>query len=487
MTIESQMIVIFGGTGDLTRRKLIPSLYHLIRREKVNRCTPIVCIGRRDLTQEQFIQSLQIEKYIDNPDREIIEELVQKIVFLRFDSNHQSAEEFQDLIRKIETRHGCSTNKLIYLALPTGAFSKTAELIGKLKDENGWQRVVFEKPFGADTASARKLNEHITTVLEEEEIYRVDHYLGKELVRNILTLRFGNEIFETAWGCHAVEQVQITVAESLGVEKRAGYYDTSGAVRDMVQNHLLQLLSFVAMEPPADGSPDALRDEAVRVLKNLRPVTQNDVVLGQYGEGSIKGEKVCAYRQEEGVQNNSETETYAALRAYVETPRWKGVPFYVRTGKRLHKRYAEIRIVLKQHSVLGKLWGSEANVIVIRIQPDEGIGLTFNVRKPGERGETSSVLMDFCHHCHFGPNSPEAYESILFTVMQGDHAIFPRWDWIDESWKFVDNLYLVVKKPAIYKAGSEGPDAAARLLRADGREWLAEESIERVTPFASIR
>lgn len=483
MKLESQMILIFGGTGDLTRRKLIPSLYHLLRRRRLALCTPVVCIGRKQLTRDQFLESLQVEKYIESADSEVIRSLCERIEYLSFDSTRQDSDDFTRSITELEHKYGCTPNKLIYLALPTTVFGGTAKLIGSLERGEGWRRVVFEKPFGTDQRSAQELNDQIASVLREEEIYRVDHYLGKELVRNILTLRFGNAVFESSWCADGVDHVQITVSESLGVEQRAGYYDKSGAVRDMVQNHLLQLLSLVAMEPPVDGSPDALRDESVQVLKSLRLLEKKDVVLGQYGPGHIEGDKVCGYRDEEGVVEGSTTETFVALRAHVESPRWNGVPFYLRTGKRLKKRYAEIRVVLKQQfsPVLGR--PGEPNVIVIRIQPDEGIGMTFNVRNPGESAETSSVLMDFCHHCHFGPNSPEAYESILNTVMQGDHAIFPRWDWIEESWKYVDNLYRVAGEPLGYPAGSNGPDEASRLLEQDGRSWIEDDSHLQLASF----
>jgi len=487
MTIESQMIMIFGATGDLTRRKLIPSLYHLLQKKRLTGCTPVVCIGRRDLSQEEFTNHLAVEKFIVGRDTEVLADLLRRIEYLRYGLENGSSAEFAKTIDSIQKKHGCTPNKLIYLALPTSAFQQTAKLIGALGTGQGWRRVVFEKPFGADLASAQLLNANIRTVLEEEEIYRVDHYLGKELVQNILTLRFANEIFSGAWRERTIDHVQITVSETLGVEKRAGYYDKSGAVRDMIQNHLLQLLSFVAMEPPAEASLDGLRDEAAAVLRNLRPLEKKDIVLGQYGPGNIDSEAVTGYLSESGVVEDSTTETFAAIRAYVNTSRWQEVPFYLRTGKRLQQRYAEIKIVLKQskRNIIGK--GGAPNMIIIRIQPNTGIATAFNVHKPGEEDETVSVMMDFCHHCHFGPNTPEAYESILYNVMEGDHSMFPRYDWIEASWKYIDRLRSIAALPVTYRSGSMGPEEAEVLLENDGRQWLNEEPTTEVMSLTDLR
>jgi len=487
MTLESQMILIFGATGDLTRRKLIPSLYHLLQKKRLTACTPVVCIGRRDLSQEEFTNHLAVEEFIVDRDSDVLTDLLRRIEYLRFDLESGSSVEFAKAIDSIQKKHGCTSNKLIYMALPTSAFQQTAQLIGGLATEEGWRRVVFEKPFGADLASAQLLNASIRKVLEEEEIYRVDHYLGKELVQNITTLRFANEIFSSAWRERSIDHVQVTVSETLGVEKRAGYYDKSGAVRDMIQNHLLQLLSFIAMEPPPEGSLDGLRDEAAAVLRNLRPLKKKDIILGQYGPGNIDSEAVIGYPSESDVDEDSTTETFAAIRAYVDTNRWQGVPFYLRTGKRLQQRYAEIKIVLKQsrRHIIGK--SGAPNMIIIRIQPNTGIAMAFNVQKPGEEDETESVMMDFCHHCHFGPNTPEAYESILYNVMEGDHSIFPRYDWIEASWKYIDRLRSIAALPVTYRSGSMGPDEAEALLENDGRQWLNEEPTTEAMSLPDLR
>ena len=479
-TIESQMILIFGATGDLTRRKLLPALYHLVRKEKLSPCTPIVCLGRKNFTHAEFVESLEIERFINDPEDDVLTKLIGKIEYLQVDVDTVSATHFKEQIDILQKKYVCASNKLIYLALPTTMFQTSAALLKPLIDASGWQRVVFEKPFGQDVASAETLNCAIKDVLDEESIYRVDHYLGKELVQNILTLRFANHLFASAWCHEVIDHVQITVSEKLGVEKRAGYYDASGAVRDMAQNHLLQILSLIAMEPPKENKSEYLRDESVNVLKNLRPVVPEDVVLGQYGRGNVDGEDVPGYQDEEGVADGSQTETYCALRAWIDTPRWQNVPFYLRTGKRLEQRHAEIKIVFKkdgQNSVVGM--GDDANMIILRIQPDEGMALAFNVRKPGGGGSTESVLMDFCHHCHFGPNTPEAYESILQSVASGDHRVFPRWDWIEASWRYIDNVRKQAGIPYVYAAGSTGPHEADVLLQKDGRQWLNEEKQNR--------
>jgi glucose-6-phosphate 1-dehydrogenase len=486
MTVESQMILIFGATGDLARRKLIPSLYHLVRKNRLTDCTPIICIGRRVLSSEQYISQLDVERFIGDAEPLSLARLLGRIEYIRFDASTETTEDFVCRIAAIQKQYSCTSNMLIYLALPTRIFQQTADLISGLGSQNGWKRVVFEKPFGENLKSARQLNATIRTVLEEDEIYRVDHYLGKALVQNILTLRFSNEIFSRCWDRGAIDHVQITVSETLGVENRAGYYDQSGAVRDMIQNHLLQLLSLVAMEPPGRDSSDSLRDRAVAVLRNLRPLAPQDIVLGQYGSGTVQATRVDGYLMEKGVAEGSTTETYAALRVFVDTERWRQVPFYLRTGKRLKARHADIRIVFRQqHHVIGGR--GEPNVVIIRIQPDEGIALTMNVQTPGEEFATESVMMDFCHHCYFGPNTPEAYESILQNVIEGDRTLFPRWDWIEASWQYIDQLRTIAATPVIYPAGSQGPDQAGQLLAADGRQWLDDVAAAKLVSLPDMR
>ncbi len=466
------MIVIFGSTGDLSRRKLIPALYHLFQRGKIDERTAVVCLGKKEFSRERFIEQLEVEEFLPDRDPATFDGFSRLLSYHQLDLEHATAADLGTIVSEARESCGCGRDLLFYLALPTALFSSVAGLIEPLVAGQGWTRAVFEKPFGEDLASAARLNDDIGDVLREDQIYRVDHYLGKELVQNILYLRFANEIFSCAWNSSAIDHVQISVSESLGVEDRAAYYDKSGAVRDMLQNHLLQLLSFAAMEPPRSGDGNAIRDMSAEVLKNLRPPQAEDVVLGQYTEGKSGVQHYPAYRREAGVNADSVTETYVALRAFVDSPRWQGVPFYLRTGKRLDQRCAEIKILFRKQALRGLMGQEKANMLIIRIQPDEGIALSFNVRKPGESNQSESVLMDFCHHCHFGPNTPEAYEAILSSVLTGDTLPFTRWDWLQASWRYIDQLKAVAPPPVLYPAGSSGPLAADLLLEKDGRQWL---------------
>jgi len=475
MNSETNMIVIFGATGDLTKRKLIPSLYRLMERGAIPKYTPVVCLGRAALTQEQFLDHLEIGTFIQGGMEEGAVRLSKVLFYRTFDLENATTDDLSDITNGVRKQTNCSASKLFYLALPTTMFARVAELISPLLNDEGWIRVVFEKPFGHDLVSAEKLNATIGSVLHEDQIYRVDHYLGKELVQNIFFMRFANEIFSCSWNRGAIDNIQISVCETLGVEERAGYYDKSGAVRDMLQNHLLQLLSFVTMEPPLSGDANAIRDEAARVLGQLKAPSDRDVVLGQYTEGG----GTVGYLDEDGIPSDSKTETYVALRAYIDNPRWKGVPIYLRTGKRLNKRYAEITVIFKKRQLNGLARQDKPNMITIRIQPDEGIALAFNVRKPGDSSRTESVLMDFCHHCHFGPNTPEAYEVIMSRAMQGDPLLFTRWDWLRQSWHYIDLLRSVAPAVVHYSAGSRGPREAELLLEQDGRYWHNTDSARR--------
>jgi glucose-6-phosphate 1-dehydrogenase len=470
--LDQHLTIIFGATGDLAKRKLIPSFYRLLERGQVGEGTTILCLGRKTYSQSQYVERLELMSFIDQPDEAVLEQLKAMIHYHSFDLEYGTAEQLESIVSEVREQTACGDNTLFYLALPTTVFGTVAAIIEPLIKEQGWKRVVFEKPFGTDLSSARILNRQISAVLEEEQIYRVDHYLGKELVQNILFLRFANEIFSCGWNRDAIDSVQITVSESLGVEERAAYYNKSGAIRDMLQNHLLQLLCFTAMEAPKSGYGNAVRDEAVKVISALRPPTVDDVVIGQYVSSSVDKGSIQSYRQESGVPSDSTTETYVAVRAFVDTPRWFGTPFYLRTGKRLDRRYAEIKVIFKEQLLEGLATLDTPNIIIIRIQPDEGIAIAINVRKPGEDHESETVLMDFCHHCHFGPNTPEAYEAILASVIRGDPLLFTRWDWLQGSWSYIDKLREVASSLVFYGAGSPGPKEADSLLEQDGRSWL---------------
>ena len=472
MGLESHMAIIFGATGDLAKRKLLPSFYRLLERGELDENTAIVCLGRKPFTQNQYLVRIQFEKYIEGYDEALLQRLKDMIHYQSFDLEAQTAADLQQIVNEVRALTDCGDNILFYLALPTTVFGNVAAIIEPLIQGQGWKRVVFEKPFGTDLDSAHTLNQQISEVLDEEQIYRVDHYLGKELVQNILFLRFANEIFSSGWNGDAIDNVQITVSESLGVEERAAYYNNSGAIRDMLQNHLLQLLGFTAMEPPLSGYGNAVRDEAVKVIAALRPPSAEDVVTGQYLSSSSVEAALPAYRSETGVPSDSATETYVAVRVFVDTPRWSGTPFYLRTGKRLKNRYAEIKVIFKEEEIDGLATLDTPNIIIIRIQPDEGIAVAINVRKPGENHISETVLMDFCHHCHFGPNTPEAYEAILASVIRGDPLLFTRWDWLEASWSYIDRLRAVAPPVVFYEAGASGPREADLLLQKDGRSWL---------------
>lgn len=473
------IFVIFGATGDLTKRKLIPAVYHLMKRREMSEKTAVLCLGRSAMSRDRFLSHLELEQFVKDGNTEDVRLFAGNIFYNSFDIGSGSPEELYSIVSNIWCGNGYSRDILFYLALPTTLFGRVAQLIKPLLAEDGWKRVVFEKPFGQNLKSAEILNDDINAVLEEDQIFRVDHYLGKELVQNILFLRFANQIFSCAWNKDAIDNIQISVCESLGVEDRAGYYDKAGAVRDMLQNHLLQLLTLTAMEPPISGDANAVRDEAARVLAQLRFPATEDIVLGQYGKGEHGAKELPAYLDEKGIGDDSKTETYVALRAYIDTPRWRGVPFYLRTGKRLDSRYAEINIIFKQQPFKGLAGQERPNMISIRIQPDEGIALAINVRKPGDVNSTESVLMDFCHHCHFGPNTPEAYETIMASVVKGDSLLFTRWDWLQASWRYIDNLRAVAPPIVTYPAGSVGPGEADRLLQEDGREWINKNGLDK--------
>ena len=482
-------IIIFGATGDLTKRKLIPALYKLYTKEVIVENVPIVCIARRLITKGQFVELLHLEEFIPHSNQETLSNFLHQIYYYPLDFQKSSDySDFTEFIDKIDKRHSCHGNKLFYLALPPDLFEPAVGIVrsSNLLKERGWKRVAFEKPFGYGLASARELNECIHAIFKEENIYRIDHYLGKELVQNILVFRFANSIFEQIWNHEFIDHVQITLAEKIGVETRGTYYDKAGAVRDMVQNHLLQVLSLTSMEPPRTLHADPIRDEKVRVLRALQKIEADEIVIGQYGEGVIDGKKVLPYRQELHVSPDSDTETYAALKVHIDNERWKGVPFYVRTGKRLAASYAEIDLVLKD--VSGTLFSSPQlrklpNVISMAIQPDEGIQIKFNAKYPGYGMKLHPATMEFCHPCQFEMNTPEAYETLLYEIMVGDQTLFTRWDGVEASWEYVDPLLRIIKhkKKAFpnYRAGSSGPKEADRLIKQDGREWCLPQTMKK--------
>ncbi len=485
-------VVIFGASGDLTYRKLIPALYNLAADGDLPTGLTVVGFARREKTDDQFRKELEeaAKKYSRQTVKdELWKHFADSVFYHRSEfADDEGYKSLVEKLNKIDKERGTQGNRLFYLSVAPSEFEGILEKLYSFglnkSPEGGWARVIVEKPFGTDLPSAQLLNQTVARTFHEKDTYRIDHFLGKETAQNIMVLRFANGIFEPLWNHRYIDHIQITASEPLGVEARGPYYESSGALRDMVQNHLLQLLSLVAMEPPTDLSADSVRDEKVKVIRALRPISGDDVaknvVRGQYVEGAINGKNVIAYRKEDRVNPESMTETFVALRILVDNWRWAEVPFYVRVGKRLPKGSTEIAIQFKDAPPVlfnRETLGQGANVLVIRIQPDEGISLRMQAKMPGATLRIEPVKMDFHYGTSFGKASPEAYERLLLDAMSGDATLFARRDEVENAWKFIDNIedawHKSAKPPGLfdYPAGSWGPKEADDLLQRDGRAW----------------
>ena len=473
---EPCVLAIFGASGDLTRRKIFPALYALAVRGLLPEGFAVLGIARTAQSTQEFVAQMEAsvrEFGRDEFRAETWDELARRT---RYVSTEIADEQGEDLVAttltELDEEFGTRGNRVYYLAVPPEAMPKTVEELGERRATNGWTRLIVEKPFGQDLASARELNELLARDFTEDEVFRIDHYLGKDTVQNLLALRFANGIFEPVWSRQFIDHVQITVAESMGIERRAMYYERAGAIRDVFQNHLLQLLALTAMEPPIDFTAEAVRNEKLKVLKAMPTPGPRAVVRGQYGPGFIDGEPVQGYREEDGVDPNSETETFVAARLKVDNWRWADTPFFVRVGKRLPRRETTIAIQFKRvpHTLFEDATELRPNLLVVHIQPNEGVSLAIGAKVPGWGLKVRTVHMDFLYSGAFRMGLPEAYERLILDAMLGDATLFTRADEIEEQWALVDAIVAAWRrdKPRFpnYAAGTWGPQAAQELV-----EW----------------
>jgi glucose-6-phosphate 1-dehydrogenase len=477
------VLAIFGASGDLTRRKLFPALYALAYRRLLPERFAVVGVARSEGTDAQFRNAMKqaVKDFGHDPFRQDVwDSLAQNLRYIatEFDSD-PGEDSVAQTLDVYDEQDGTEGNRVYYLAVPPQAFETVVEEIGERRDRNGWTRVIVEKPFGHDLGSADELNALLHKWFGEHEIFRIDHYLGKETVQNMLALRFANGIFEPIWNRQFIDHVQITVAETIGVEGRAGFYEQAGAIRDIFQNHLLQLLALTAMEPPVDFTADSVRNEKVKVLRALHTPGPKSVIRGQYGAGFVEGVEVPAYREEPGVAHDSGTETYVAAKLYVDNWRWADTPFYVRAGKRLARRETTIAIQFQRapHPPFAEIAGDglRPNVLLIHVQPDEGVSLAIGAKVPGQGMTIRTVHMDFLYGGAFRTGLPEAYERLILDAMLGDATLFTREDEVDEQWKLVDAIVGAWQRDRPnfpnYEAGTWGPRSADDLLHRDGRSW----------------
>ena len=483
------ILVIFGATGDLTKRKLLPALYHLSKGQRLPARFSVLGVGRESMPDDRFRglfrDSLREFAGLQQED-EVARSLAERMHYVGGDFRDGAL--FQQLKARIAEIDGGS-GALFYLAIPPGIYSTVIEQLGAAglsteESDRQWRRVIVEKPFGTDLATARELNQIVHRHFREDQVYRIDHYLGKETVQNLMVFRFANGMFEPIWNRRYIDHVQITAAETVGVERRATYYEGAGALRDMVQNHLMQLLALVAMEPPIAFTADGVRDRKMDALLSVQPLVdekgETDVVRAQYASGWVAGAEVPGYRQDTGVNPESTTETFVALRMRLDSWRWAGVPFYLRTGKRLPKRTTEIAIQMRRPplEIFKRVSPTSvaANLLIINVQPDEGISVRFEAKIPGTRMQLAPVMMNFRYGSAFGGSVPEAYETLLLDAMLGDPTLFARHDFVEGSWALITPVHEKWRSEQLrslptYEAGEWGPAEADALIARDGRRW----------------
>jgi glucose-6-phosphate 1-dehydrogenase len=482
-TPDPCVLVIFGASGDLTRRKLFPALYSLAVRRLLPEKFAVVGVSRSAESDDEFRERMKhaVQEFgRDEFKEDVWNWLADGMCYVATDFADEAGEDhISAVLNGLDRSRGTAGNRVYYLAVPPDAISTLLHEIGERRSAEGWTRIIIEKPFGHDLESAQELNEEIKRHFSEKEIFRIDHYLGKETVQNLLALRFANGIFEPIWNRQFVDHVQITVAESIGIEGRSAFYERAGAIRDVFQNHLLQLVALTAMEPPIDFSADSVRNEKVKVLRALHTPGPKNVVRGQYGRGYIEGEEVPGYREEPGVAPESMTETYVAAKLYVDNWRWADTPFYVRAGKRLARRETTIAIEFKRaphppFEIVDEE-GLRPNVLVCHIQPDEGVSLEFLAKVPGQGMMLRAVHMDFLYGPTFRMGIPEAYERLLLDCFLGDATLFTRADEVEEQWSLVDAIVAPWRRdrPSFpnYAAGTWGPAGSDELMKRDGRTW----------------
>jgi glucose-6-phosphate 1-dehydrogenase len=490
-TAPPSALVIFGASGDLAKRKLIPAIYELARQKLLSDKFVLVGFSRSEMSDEQYRADCRdaVMKFARTKpvDETLWKRLEDRISYVRGDYGRiEDFDRLHDLLAKFDQKYGTAGNRLFYLSTPPNAFGPIIECLGSSREKGatGWERIIIEKPFGRDLASAKALNALLHKHFEENQVFRIDHYLGKETVQNLMVMRFSNSIFEPIWNYKYVDHVQITVSETLGVGTRGGYYDKSGATRDMVQNHLFQLMALVAMEPPAALDAVSIRDEKVKVYKSVRPIKPSAVeqftVRGQYGAGEGDGQKTQGYKKEKDVPADSRTETFVAMKLFIDNWRWSGMPFYLRTGKFLPEKLSEIAVRFRSPplTLFQKQCESPVypNDLLIRVQPDEGISWRLNAKVPGGQMNIKAVALDFLYRTAFQAEPPEAYERLIFDAMLGDQTLFIRGDEAEAAWAVIDAIeqgWAESKAlPQEYAPATWGPKRAMDLIELDGRRWL---------------